>query len=373
MPQNKNQHYVPQAYFRLFSNNGTHIEAYNLKRKQSFTSSIKNMCSKDYFYSKDTKIEQVLSNLEGSQDTIMRNIVSSKNFPNDPREYLILLSFICMQHARTETAKLRGDESMDLLSDEIVEGLLGTSADVKLTFPVMHILKIKIALQSIPLLGDLIPVVMINRTSKNFIFSDNPVVFHNTYLNTNTFGTLGLQSPGLQIFCPLGDKVMLMFYDRKFYSISIRENYSLEIHDENDVEHLNELQFLNCNATIFYSDKSQKLEVESIHDRTKHLTGKRKMKKDRIQIPDDEKGRRRELLHFYEERPEYDLELSFVKMNKVTDVGIARNQDMVNIISKDIDKFDRAHSSKFYGMVYKIERAFKRIKFLISEKFRATP
>jgi len=372
MPQNKNQHYVPQAYFRLFSKNDTHIEAYNLKRKESFTSSIRNMCSKDYFYSKDTKIEQVLSNLEGSQDKIMRNTVSSETIPNDPRKYLILLSFICMQHARTETAKLRGDESMDLLSDEIVEGLLGTSEDVKITFPVMHMLKIKTALQSVPLLSDLIPVVMVNKTSKNFIFSDDPVVFHNTALNTNAFGALGLQSPGLQIFCPLGDKVMLMFYDPKFYSISIRENYSLEIHNENDVEHLNELQFLNCNATIFYSDKAQKLEVESIHDRTKHLTGKRKMKKDRIQIPDDKKGRPRDLLHFYEERPEYDLELSFVKINKVTDVGIARNQDMVDRIYKDMDKLDKAYSSKFYGVVYKIERAFKHIKFLISEKFRET-
>jgi len=373
MPQNKNQHYVPQSYFRLFSKNGTHIEAYNLKRKQSFTSSIKHMCSKDYFYSKNIEIEKVLSTLESSQDKIMRDIVSDETIPKHPKDYLILLSFICMQHARTETSKLRADESIDLLSDEIVEGLLGSNADVKITYPAVHMLKMKVALQTIPLLGDLIPVIMINKTSKNFIFSDNPIVFHNTFLNTKSFGSLGLQSPGLQIFCPLGDKVMLMLYDPKFYSVNITKNYSLEIHDKNDIEHLNELQFLNCNETIFYSDQSQVTEVKSIHNRVEHLTGKRKMKKENIQISDDEKGRRRELLHFFEERPEYNLELSFVQLNEVSDVGIARNQDLIDRIESDMDKFDKSSESKLYGIVYKIERFFKILKFRMSERFHSKP
>ena len=196
MADNKNQHYVPQAYFRLFSKNGTHIEAYNLKRKQRYTSGIKNMCSKDYFYSKDIKIEQVLSGLEGNQDGVMRSIVFSETIPKDPREYLTLLSFICIQHSRTVSAKLRADEGMDLLSDEIVEGLLGKDADVKIVHPALHMLKMKTALQSAPLLSDLIPCIIVNKTSKNFIFSDNPVVFHNTSLNKMNFGALGLQSPG---------------------------------------------------------------------------------------------------------------------------------------------------------------------------------
>lgn len=367
MPQNKNQHYVPQAYFRLFSKNGTHIEAYNLKRRQSFTSSIKNMCSKDYFYSKDIKFEQVLSGLESNQDKVMRNIVSSETIPNDPREYLNLLSFLCMQYTRTKSAKLRADEGMNLLSDEIVEGVLGKEADVKIVFPAMHMLKMKIALQSIPLLGDLIPIVMINKTSKNFIFSDNPVVFHNTALNKRKFSTLGIQSPGLQIFCPLEDKISIMFYDPKLYTVAM-QNYSLEIHDENDVDHLNELQFLNCNETIFYSDTSQEQEVKSIHEKVKHLTGKRKMKKDNIKMPDDKKGRQRDLLHFYEEKPNYDLELSFVKLNEVSDVGISRNPYMVDRTQKDIEKFDKAYESKLYGAFYKIEMAFKRLRFRIKEK-----
>ena len=363
MADNKNQHYVPQSYFRLFSKNGTNIEAYNLKRKQSYTSSIRHMCSKDYFYSKDIKIEQVLSGLEDNQDRIMRGVVSSESIPTNPRDYFVLLSFLCMQYARTESAKLRANEGMDLLSDEIVEGILGKKADVMIIFSAMHLLKMKIALQSIPLLSDLMPVVMTNKTDNDFIFSDNPVVFHNTAINNREFGTLGLQFPGLQIFCPLGDKITLMFYDPRFYSVNIGENYSLEVSDKNDVKHINELQFLNCNTTIFHSDKSQEPDVKLIHDGITHLTGKRKMKKESITLLDDEKGRQRDLLHFYEEKPDYDLELSFVKVNKISNVGISRSPYMVDQNQKYMDEYDRAYESKLYGIFYKIRSMFKMLKF----------
>ena len=81
MPEMKNQHYVPKSYFRLFSKNGTHIELYNMKRQKSFTASINHICSKDYFYSKDTKIESVLSGLENSQNKIMRTVINTKEIP----------------------------------------------------------------------------------------------------------------------------------------------------------------------------------------------------------------------------------------------------------------------------------------------------
>ena len=149
----------------------------------------------------------------------------------------------------------------------------------------------------------------------------------------------------------------------------MQENYSLEIQNEDDVEHLNELQFLNCNSTVFHSDKSQEQEIKSVHDKMKHLTGKRKMKKENIKIPDDGKGKQRELLHFYEERPDYNLKLSFVKLNQVSDVGVARNQEMVDATHKYIDKYDKAHESKLHGMAYKIEMFFKNLKFRLSGGF----
>jgi len=371
MPQNKNQHYVPQSYFRLFSKNGTHIESYNLKHQKGFTSSIRHMCAKDYFYSKETEIESVLSNLESSQNSIMNSIVATHKIPNDPKEYLILLSFISLQHARTEVSKIRGDESMGLVSDEIVKGLLGSSDEAEIRFPKIHLMKMQHALQTIPLLGDLIPVVLINNTQNSFIFSDNPIAFHNTAFNKQKdFGILGLQSPGLQIFCPISDKILLMFYDPKFYSVNIGKNYSLEINDMDNIENLNTLQFLNCNENIFYSDKSKESGVNALHKKVKHLVGKRKMKKKIIQLPEDKEGKTREFLHMYEERPKYDLKLSFVKLNQVSNFGMVRNQVMFDKIYKDMDQYQKAQSSKFYRFFYDIKRTFRYLKFCISERFR---
>ncbi len=145
-------------------------------------------------------------------------------------------------------------------------------------------------------------------------------------------------------------------------------NEPLEINDEEDVKYLNELQFLNCNATVFHSDKSQEQEVKIIHEGIKHLTGKRKIRTESIRIQDDEKGRQRDLLHFYKERPDYDLKLSFVTVNQISEVGMTRNPHMVKVNQKYMDEYDRAYESKLYGIFYKIRRAFRMLKFRIMEK-----
>ena len=368
--ENKRQHYVPQFYFRLFSKDGKQIEVYNLKRQQSFTSPIGPMCAKNYFYSKNSDIEKVFSNLEGRQSNVMNFVIDNQKLPDDPKEYLMLLSFICLQHTRTESSKMKGDQTMKLFSDEVVQSVLGPNPDYEIVFPALHLLKMQRALQSIPLIGDLISVILINKTQKDFIFSDNPVVFHNTYLNrVRNFGVLGLQSPGLQIFCPLNNKIMLMLYDPKFYSINIKADYTLEINDESDIESLNALQFLNCNENIFFSDNVQENKVEEIHKKIKHLIGKRKMTKKIISLP-DENGRKRDLVHFYEERPDYDLKLSFVKLNTVSDVGTVRNQDMVNKIQKDMDNYDLYQSSKFLRLIYKVKMVLRRLKYRLLIQFQ---
>lgn len=65
MAEKKNHHYVPQSYQHLFSNDGKSIGIYNIKKNITFNqSSIKNTMSKDYFYSKDEKIEDALCDIE---------------------------------------------------------------------------------------------------------------------------------------------------------------------------------------------------------------------------------------------------------------------------------------------------------------------
>lgn len=57
MAHNKNQHFVPQFYFRLFSIDKKRIEIFNKTKGVHKTGSIKGQCSSNYFYSKNLKIE----------------------------------------------------------------------------------------------------------------------------------------------------------------------------------------------------------------------------------------------------------------------------------------------------------------------------
>lgn len=66
MPHNKNQHFIPKCYFKLFSKNEKTICVFNLKNKRFIEfATIKGQCSKNCFYGKNIDLEKSLSHLEG--------------------------------------------------------------------------------------------------------------------------------------------------------------------------------------------------------------------------------------------------------------------------------------------------------------------
>src|SRR3989344_1067808 len=80
MAQNKNQHYVPKFYFRLFSKNQNSICSFNISNEKFIEhASIKSQCSKDYFYSKDKKIENTFSQLENLAKEKLDRIIKNKS------------------------------------------------------------------------------------------------------------------------------------------------------------------------------------------------------------------------------------------------------------------------------------------------------
>ncbi len=350
MPAKKKQHYVPQFYFRLFSQNGKQIELYNLKGGQSFTGPIEHLCSEKYFYSKEPQIEEAFGLMENRQAQVIKSIIETRSLkPLSGYDYIPLYSLIALQHSRTVTSKIQGDQLMEHISDEIVSSLIGPDADVRITYPAMHLMIIVLSLQTIPLLSALGAVLLINNTNKNFIFSDNPVVFYNTYFNrVRDRGLVGIRSPGLQIFCPLNKELALFLYDVQCYSTRLRgEDFStVPINSDADVESINSLQFINCYENIFYSDKGQKDSIKILHDKMRDLVGKNKMVKKRHVFTDDN-GKRREFVHLYHNNVPYDLNLSFLLLNANCDeTRLFRNKELVEMVRKDMDEAWRAAKTK---------------------------
>jgi hypothetical protein len=172
-------------------------------------------------------------------------------------------------------------------------------------------------------LADLVPTILVNKTEKDFIFSDNPVIFYNSFFNyADDLDMTYLFSPGLQIFTPLSTKIMLMLYDSKFYDpkdISLFNDVQglptgvISIMNEHDINALNTLQLLNCEKSIYFIDSNQSTYIEGLHSAL-DVSAKSSTFGSRTYISKDESSELdKELSEFYiKGGGKYQLYLSFM-------------------------------------------------------------
>jgi hypothetical protein len=60
------------------------------------------------------------------------------------------------------------------------------------------------------------------------------------------YNTLGLQSPGLQIYCPLNQNIVFLLVDLEFYHIEFSKNQNgtgiIYVNKKSDIDAINKLQ-----------------------------------------------------------------------------------------------------------------------------------
>jgi len=353
MTEYKKQHYVPQFYFRFFSTDGINVNIYNLNQRKIFRGSIKNTCCKPFFYSKNNEIEKCFRELEEKQARVLKKILQDESILTLTREeyYTFLLSFILFQLSRTATERKKAKELTNIFSEEVIKPLFLSSRrtedlnkskkmldDFKITFPGDHLMNMSISLESIPLISDLVPILLVNKTESNFIFSDNPVLRHNTFFNhVKNRGTKGFYTTGLQIFCPLDDKHMLMFFDSDFYDIKLNHPNLVEIKNETDIESLNSLQYLYCDENIFFSSDKNTKYIEILHNKLSGLNKKERIENEKMIFQIDEKSHA-EILHTFTGNINYSLKLSFLELKKTKRKLGVRNPELLEIHRELTDK-----------------------------------
>lgn len=230
MAQGKNQHFVPQFYFKKFSKYGNNICLFNLNNNKFVNlASIKGQCSKNYFYSKDKMVETEFSKLESGGNGLISRIIKNQNISClNKEEKQNLKDYILFQHGRTKYARDAEEETANAMFDMLKPDFLryAKKEGIKITKEKVNDLKIKsnsktsllVSMTSGSLLHDLDMILLENKTSMDFIFSDNPVVFFNSFFNEKTWqGTQGIASTGLQIYFPLNSKFALFIFDPNFY------------------------------------------------------------------------------------------------------------------------------------------------------------
>lgn len=332
MAECKNQHYVPKFYFRLFSEKCV-VEVYDLNDKIFHPGSCKHLCAEEWFYSRDPAIEKIFSALESVFSRILHKIIDNEDInvlKDDDYSYLLL--FLVIQNVRTAKGKELSDDLSNFLFQEFSKALLQKNIGKKpwiteefvKTHPMptisgpSHAISLMISLNSSAILiSDLKPVILINNTGRDFIFSDSPVVFFNSFFNDKDgTGSTGLQAPGLQIFCPLNSKTMLMLYDSKFYSFKNCSNNKVCITLESDIDALNALQFFNCREWIFFINGTQSAAIDAQHSLLEDHINSDYYGVDWYTIPDPS-GLGRDFVMSYKKDIDYSLveKLSFIDFN----------------------------------------------------------
>lgn len=343
MAENKNQHYVPQFYFKKFSTDGKTICLFNLKSRRFVKlAPIKGLCSKNYFYSKNTQIEKEFSFLEGLGNKLISKILKNQNISClNEEEILNLKSHILFQRGRTEYARDAEEETANALFNMLKPNFLqyAKKEGLKITEEEVNKIKIKsnsknsllISMMSGPLLYDLSMILLENKTSIDFIFSDNPVVFFNSFFNEKTEqGTQGIASTGLQIYFPINSKFALFIFDPNFYEIK-----NVKIKNELDIQRLNGLQMIYCNENIYFENTRMQRPLLLRYNQLKSKRPSQKTTNRVVANRIAEDGTYRELWRTSSTKIKYNLEkLSFLKHKKTEIPYGIRNPKLVGLHNK---------------------------------------
>ena len=337
MPKGKKQHYVPQFYLRLFSQDKDSIRLYNINQKKFFIAPIKNVCYESYYYDKDGKIEDALAKLEEIASNIIYSIIKNNNINHIKEEdYFHLLNFILAQHSRT---KSMGDATIELVNKLFDKVKPKSIKDVKLTSDHPTLDSLSASLLSAPLILDLKPILLINNTKKDFITSDNPAILFNSFFNDKIDGgTTGFNQTGLQIFYPISQKLLLLLYDNDFYKIIGENNSTLIIKKEEDVRRMNGLQILHCDEDIYYLNLDIANDLKLQHRQIGFKRPKQKIELETIGIRKEE-GKTHELIRNSSTKIKYNLDkLSFMKNKNNVDKEFGlRNEGLLEQHKKFVE------------------------------------
>ena len=272
MAENKRHHFVPQLYLKLFSNNTKTITVFSLSLNKivSPNAPIARQCYKNYFYSKNPKIEKKISNIESISKPIIDQILKTKTLPSkNMKEYYRLLIFVLYQSGRTLFAANQRNEQIDKISKILLKKLIQLKKTKDIDCSDVDKVSIKYkqpAIQSLqrvsetfPLLFDLNCKLVLNLTKTEFITSDNPVILYNQYYFKQKSSYCGYASKGLIIIFPLNPQTCLLLYDSNMYKVgSKKPNKPVICRNTDEINEINILQTINADKAIFTKSMESK-------------------------------------------------------------------------------------------------------------------
>lgn len=238
------QHYVPRFYLKPFcevKNIGTNkekcfISFYQFKDKLIKEGiPITSVCSENFFYDNDGKIEKELAKKETKWATVFRHIIESKELKES--DLISIREFTIYQIARTKAMLNHNQEMAEAIFTNALESITKEEIEKEIT-PEYNL---KIVDKDISIISDLEILVLINKTEIPFLTSDVPVIVTNPFSIYNT----GIGNIGTVMFFPISQYKMVLLYDSKLYG-KIDEN----IVSKEVVNAFNKYQFISSDERV---------------------------------------------------------------------------------------------------------------------------
>jgi hypothetical protein len=283
MASNKNQHFVPKVYLRPFScdEHQASINLFNLRSRRTISNaSIKGQCSSNYFYGDSEKLDRALQNSEGLYGALLQELLG-KDFRLEERHKQLLRHFSLLQHIRTEAQMHRNLQFMTGMATAAFDG--SPPPEYIPSAKEAVLIALRIFADSMSLVYDLKVRLVRNRTGTAFVTSDNPSVHTNRWhiQSPKAHGKApGISSAGVAFFMPLTPQYLCVVYDGDVYTMD-HEHGWVNIERADDVVSINEQQFLNCHANVYFSDWASRHVVEqSFH----HVANRRPPKRHEVTV-----------------------------------------------------------------------------------------
>jgi len=319
MADNKKQHFVPVFYLKRFSANEVSINIFNISLKKIITNgNLKNQCYKDYLYGKNLKNEKALGKIETAASRILKEIGTTCKLPimysNDHNE---LLLYVILQHGRTNYAIEELNENYDkfykyfmLNSGKFKQEELDL---VKISNNKSPGLSIFYAVTGYVLGIDLSYKLITIKGNYDFICSDNPVVFYNQFFEwRKETSNTGIGSKGLQIFFPIDNKNLLLFYDSTVYDVGDNDTYTIFI-DDKDIKEINKLQVVNAEFNLYFTNEKENI-IELFNQSNEFRRNEKTILK--VFSKNETNNRRRDFVTLSRSDIKIKLKLSFIQIHK---------------------------------------------------------
>ncbi len=290
--ENKKQHYIPQCYFRNFSENNKSIWVYNKKNSKSYTQSIANIACEDDFYKLAEKVvdgktitsanmlekEFFANNLEIMYSDCLKLFASKtkewlSNQNNNPvidkKTKDIFSALIALQYLRMPNIRemyIDANKKVNNYAFELNKELYKTQVDEKQYSLIDSItLEYDEELQSLEhffIYGDqkLIDSYQDQLVNKIWVFyvtehnnvytSDNPILTK-PHIPNQPYLYSGFGMNGVEVIFPLSSSLLLTIWDEKYFTDKRKLDNTFCLINDKSLREYNLYQYMYSNYETY--------------------------------------------------------------------------------------------------------------------------